>query len=103
MNRRELAEHLAIARAEYEKMVREQGGTEENMTPVADFVKSEGLRLALAGMVTNVRLMDSDWTRSGKSYYGGIDFEKLTVKVEAILPRWRVVLADYDKPLEGLR
>jgi hypothetical protein len=91
MNRSELAQAIAIDRADYE---RTYAGREDAWQPLLPFVKSVAYSIAKRRPVQGIRATRHEY---GWSISARIDWKKLTARVEAQLPGWREAVARADE------
>lgn len=89
LNRHELADAVAIERAEYE---REFASRPDGWQPLYPFVRAAALRIARDSErgVDGIRVRRDEY---GVTLTARVDFKKLTATVERRLPRWRETVA----------
>lgn len=95
MSRHELADAIAIDRAEYE---RTYAHLPRGWQPLAPYVRAAAIRIARNSErgVAGIRIVGTGLT---VSVYCRVDFEKLTATVERRLPMWRETLDRVDGPV----
>lgn len=92
LSRSELAERIAIDRADYE---RQYADREAGWQPMVPFVKDAAFRIAKRE--TKVQGITVNRGTYGVSFYARVDWRKLAERVERQVPRWKETMERMER------